>query len=150
MSGAQEELFPAAQGPILYVYTDGASRGNPGHAGIGGVIEDEQGTVIEEWNGYLGTCTNNVAEYQALLSSLPRLRKLNPSGVRFHLDSELVVRQLNGQYRVKDPKMKELHEEVRRQLAGLAGASFRHVTRDRNARADRLANEAIDRAVAGA
>jgi ribonuclease HI len=144
MTSPQGDLFP---GRLLNVFTDGASRGNPGHAGIGGIIEDEKGAILDEWNDYLGICTNNVAEYRALLSSLPRLLSLNPSGVRFHLDSELVVRQLNGQYKVKDAKMKELYDEVRRQIGRFPGVSFRHVTRDKNSRADQLANEAIDRAL---
>lgn len=135
-------------GRTLLVFTDGASRGNPGHAAIGGVILDEAGATLDEWNDYLGICTNNVAEYTALLSALPRAARFEPGRVHFHLDSELVVRQLNGQYKVRDPKMRDLYLKVRRELSRFSIVTFRHVTRDRNARADALANAAIDRALA--
>jgi ribonuclease HI len=147
-------MTPASKAPaprkVLTVYTDGASRGNPGSAGIGGVILDAEGVVIEEWNDYLGTSTNNVAEYKGLLSSFSRLSELKPDKVIFHLDSELIVRQLSGQYKVRDPKLKELYELVRRQLTQVPSWTFRHVTRDLNARADKLANQAIDKALAAA
>lgn len=138
-----------APGPVLHVFTDGASRGNPGPAGIGVVILDEAGGPVEEWGDYLGPTTNNVAEYSALLSALKRLKDLRPSRVHFHLDSELIVRQLSGQYRVRDAKMKRLHEEVRLRLTAVPDHEFQHVGRERNARADQLANEAIDNALAG-
>jgi ribonuclease HI len=147
-------MTPAAKAPaprkLITVYTDGASRGNPGPAGIGGVILDSEGAVIEEWNDFLGTCTNNVAEYKGLLSSISRLAPLAADKVIFHLDSELIVRQLSGQYKVRDPKLKELYELARRQLTRIPSWTFRHVTRDLNARADKLANQAIDRALAAA
>jgi ribonuclease HI len=140
---------PPGAGRILHVFTDGASRGNPGPAAIGVVILDEAGASVEEWGEYLGSTTNNVAEYSALLSAVKRLAALRPARVLFHLDSELIVRQLSGQYRVRDAKMKRLHEEVRVRLTALSDYSFQHVGRERNARADLLANEAIDRAQAG-
>lgn len=137
--------------PAYYVvHTDGASRGNPGHAGLGVVIADADGATLVEWNDYIGQSTNNVAEYRALLAAIDRLLELPLAPVRFHLDSELIVKQLNGQYRVKDDKMKLLYDQVRVRLTRLPGATFTHVAREKNGRADRLANEAIDRALAGA
>lgn len=129
------------------VFTDGASRGNPGHAGLGIVILDDAGNSILECHEYIGQSTNNVAEYRALLLAMERVLTLPPAPAVFHLDSELVVRQLNGQYKVKDAKMKLLFDQVRRLLTLLSGARFVHVTRDKNGRADKLANEAIDGAV---
>lgn len=130
------------------VYTDGASRGNPGHAGLGVVILDDSGRTLLEWKDYIGQSTNNVAEYRALLAALEQLATMPRAPIVFHLDSELIVKQLNGQYRVKDAKMKLYYEQVRVQLTRLVGAKFVHVTRDKNARADKLANEAIDAALA--
>jgi ribonuclease HI len=137
--------------PAYYVvHTDGASRGNPGHAALGVVIADPDGNALVEWNDYIGQATNNVAEYRALLAAIERLLELPLAPARFHLDSELIVKQLNGQYRVKDEKMKLLYEQVRVKLTRIPGATFTHVAREKNARADALANEAIDRALAGA
>lgn len=151
-SGAAPQSCPAPQSgaaPRSYqVFTDGASRGNPGHAGLGIVILDDAGNSILECHEYIGQSTNNVAEYRALLLAMERVLTLPPAPAVFHLDSELVVRQLNGQYKVKDAKMKLLFEQVRRTLTKLTGARFVHVTRDKNGRADKLANEAIDGAVA--
>ncbi len=130
--------------PVLSVYTDGAARGNPGHAGMGIVVLDEAGNTVDEWNGYLGQCTNNVAEYSALLSAVERVGAMNPAEVSFHLDSELVVKQLNREYRVKDEKMKLLYARVLDALKKIPVYRFRHVARSLNGRADRLANEAID------
>lgn len=131
----------------LRVYTDGASRGNPGHAGLGVVILDAAGATLEERRGYLGLCTNNVAEYRALLDALEALPRHEPARVVFHLDSELVVRQINGQYKVKDLKMQELHALVKRALATLPAWTVKHVARAENGRADALANAAIDEAL---
>ncbi|MDZ4804219.1 MAG: ribonuclease HI family protein, partial [Candidatus Eisenbacteria bacterium] len=123
---------PSPAAPRSYqVFTDGASRGNPGHAGVGIVILDDAGDSILECHEYIGHSTNNVAEYRALLLAMERLLALPAAPAVFHLDSELVVRQLNGQYKVKDEKMKQLFEQVRRQLTKLTGAKFVHVTRDK-------------------
>ena len=131
------------------VFTDGASRGNPGHAGLGILIQDDAGHTLLETHEYIGLATNNVAEYRALLVAMERLAGMPAAPVTFHLDSELVVRQLNGQYKVKDAKMKELYEQVRRHLTKLTGAKFVHVAREKNQRADELANQAIDAGVGG-
>jgi ribonuclease HI len=133
--------------PARYrVRTDGASRGNPGPAAIGVVIEDGQGREIASHSEAIGTATNNVAEYRAVVQGLTMLAGLGAGGAEFLLDSELVVRQLNGVYRVRDPKMAALHAEVRRLAAPLGQITFRHVPRHENERADRLANQALDRA----
>lgn len=139
-----------AGGGAIRVFTDGASRGNPGHAGLGVVIQDAGGQTIEEVQGYLGQCTNNVAEYRALLAALDAVAGLKPAGVTFHLDSELVVRQINGQYKVRDAKMQLLYAEVMSALRRLPAWTVRHILREQNSRADQLANAAIDNALKGA
>lgn len=134
-------------GPELRVYTDGASRGNPGHGGFGVVILDAEGATREERQGYLGLCTNNVAEYRALLDALAALPRHAPARVIFHLDSELVVKQINGQYKVKDLKMQELHALVKKALLAVPAWTVKYVPREENRRADALANAAIDEAL---
>jgi ribonuclease HI len=133
-------------GALYRVRTDGASRGNPGPAAIGVAIEDAEGREIASHSEAIGTTTNNVAEYRAVVQGLTMLAGLGASRAEFLLDSELVVRQLNGQYRVKDPKMAVLYAQVRRLAARLGQITFRHIPRHENQRADQLANEALDRA----
>src|SRR6185436_4648362 len=94
------------------VHTDGAARGNPGPAAIGVVIEDEDGRTVYEVSRALGMKTNNEAEYMALIAALEYLKDLRPKEAEFRLDSELVVRQLNGQYKVKEPRLQSLHGQV--------------------------------------
>lgn len=147
-SSMRRTLLPRAGLQSEYhVFTDGASRGNPGHAGLGVIVEEAGGATLVEWSEYLGQCTNNVAEYRALLAAFDQLAALPPKPTVFHLDSELVVKHLNGEYRVKDAKLKVLYDDVRRRLVAIPGATFVHIPREQNARADRLANEAIDRAI---
>lgn len=129
------------------VRTDGASRGNPGPASIGISIEDESGDEVVCAAETIGVTTNNVAEYTALIRALELLADLRAEQAVFYLDSQLIVRQLNGEYRVKDPKMKQLYAEVRRKLSRLANATFEHVRREDNLRADALANQALDDAL---
>jgi ribonuclease HI len=131
-------------GDLYRVWTDGASRGNPGPAAIGVVIEDPAGGEAATASEAIGTTTNNVAEYRALLRALELLEGLGARRARFHLDSQLIVRQLNGQYRVKDPKMRDLYARVQGALRGLDEARFLHVPRAENTRADELANRALD------
>ena len=133
--------------PLYRVRTDGASRGNPGPAAIGVAIEDAEGREIACHSEAIGRTTNNVAEYRAVVQGLTMLAGLGAHRAEFLLDSELVVRQLNGQYRVKDPKMVTLHAEARRLAARLGQITFRHIPRHENERADQLANEALDRAL---
>ena len=135
----------SSDGRRYTVYTDGASRGNPGRASIGAVVLDEDGSEVATASEAIGHATNNVAEYAALERSLELLADLGARAADFRLDSELIVRQLEGRYRVKDPKMRAAYERVKRALHGLESWSIRHVPRAENARADELANQALDR-----
>lgn len=130
----------------LVVHTDGAARGNPGPAGIGYVICDGEGKLLAQGAEYLGETTNNVAEYTALIRALKRALELSGGGtLRLYSDSELMVRQLNGEYRVRQPHLIPLYEEARTLLGRFALASVTHVRREQNKEADRLSNEGIDR-----
>jgi len=132
---------------ILRLHTDGASRGNPGPAGAGVVLERD-GVVVAELSAYLGHTTNNVAEYQALLAGLQRALELGASGVEVVSDSELMVRQLQGRYQVRSPSLVPLLREARRLLQRFPdGHRIVHTAREGNARADALANQAIDAAL---
>jgi ribonuclease HI len=126
---------------------DGAARGNPGNAGCGAAICDETGAVVKELSGYLGHATNNVAEYEALLMGLEALSQLGRKKIRVQSDSQLLVRQLNGQYRVKDEKLKRLFERAKTLLRGFDKVHILHVPRESNKSADRLANQGIDDAM---
>jgi ribonuclease HI len=131
-------------GRTLYLYTDGASRGNPGEAGAGIAILDEQGNELVSAGKYLGRCTNNEAEYRALLLGLAKCRELGKGRIKIHLDSELIVKQILGAYRVKHPNLIPLFQEATQRLSDFAWFSIRHVRREQNSRADQLANQAID------
>ncbi len=126
------------------LYTDGASRGNPGDAGAGAVVFDEQGEEIGTCSEYLGTCTNNVAEYKALIIGLEKAISLSCKKLSIYLDSELIVKQIKGQYKVKNETLKPLFLQVKSLLAKLPSWSVNHVPRAQNARADELANIGID------
>jgi ribonuclease HI len=126
------------------IYTDGGARGNPGPAAGAGVIVGADGTVIAEVTEYLGVATNNVAEYKALIFTLKRALELGCSRVGVKMDSELVVKQLNGAYRVKDEKMIPLHAEVRGLLARFDERSVEHIGRSENKHADKLVNAVLD------
>jgi ribonuclease HI len=128
----------------LVVNVDGGARGNPGPAAIAAVVATPEGAILEEGSETIGPATNNVAEYRALLLGIERARALGASEVELVGDSELIVRQLRGEYRVKDPALRDLHARVREALDGLERWSIRHVRRDENAQADRLVNEALD------
>lgn len=137
----------------LILHTDGGSRGNPGPAAIGVVVEIEKkggstevlGAVAE----LIGLASNNVAEYRAIIRGLEEARRLGADSVTCLLDSELVVRQLNGQYKVKHADMKPLHQRVRELASEFALVTFQHVPRDQNAEADKLVNQALDAAAGG-
>jgi ribonuclease HI len=131
----------------LQFFTDGGSRGNPGPAASGVVLLTMDGTVIEEFGRYLGRQTNNVAEWTAVKLAFDALAKYEPGRVHGFMDSELVCRQLNGQYRVKDPVLRSIFQEVM-SLAQQYEVSFVHVYREKNKLADRQVNLAIDRALA--
>lgn len=128
------------------IYCDGASRGNPGPASAGAVLY-EKGTakVLARVSKALGRATNNEAEYAALLLALEEAQRLGAAGVAVHADSELVIKQLNGVYKVKHPVMRERHQEAMRLLARFKAWRAVHVPRERNTEADRLANLALDR-----
>ncbi len=126
------------------VNVDGGARGNPGPAAIGVVVQSPDGEVLEERAERIGKATNNVAEYRALLLGIERAAALGASELELVGDSELIVRQVEGKYKVKDATMRELHAEVKRALAGFEGWSIRHVRREHNAEADRLVNEVLD------
>ncbi|MCX6138741.1 MAG: ribonuclease HI family protein [Ignavibacteriales bacterium] len=128
-------------------FTDGASRGNPGRSGIGYIVYGEDGATITSGCDFIGNGTNNIAEYTALITCLRAILAFpeKPDRVVVHADSELMVRQLNGVYRVKDEKMKKLHREVQELLRSAPfKATFTHVPRSQNKEADGLANQAID------
>lgn len=127
----------------VIIYSDGASKGNPGDAGIGVVISDQRGKVIGEVSEYIGRATNNVAEYRALIRGLEEARRLGATAVRISTDSQLLARQIAGQYRVKSPALRPLHEILMRALSEFDEVSVSHVLRRLNARADRLANDAV-------
>jgi ribonuclease HI len=128
----------------LVVNVDGGARGNPGPAAIAAVVTTPDGDVVEEGSRTIGTATNNVAEYRALLLGIERAQELGAGEVELVGDSELIVRQVRGEYRVKDAALRDLHAQVRQALDGFDGWSIRHVRREDNARADELVNEALD------
>ena len=128
----------------LIVNVDGGARGNPGPAAVAAVVQDPAGEVLEERSERIGRATNNVAEYRALLLGIERARTLGAGQLELVGDSELIVRQVNGEYKVKDATLRELHAEVLRALSGFAEWRVRHVRREENAEADRLVNEALD------
>lgn len=126
------------------IYSDGGSRGNPGPAAAGGVVLRDDGSVVAKVSECLGVTTNNVAEYRALLLLLQRALDAGFQRADVYLDSELVVRQINGQYRVKDEKIIPLHVAARRMLAKFAEVRVGHVPRVKNKLADKLVNAALD------
>lgn len=128
----------------LYIYTDGASRGNPGEAGAGVVIYNADGQIMKTTKKYLGHTTNNVAEYLALVIALKEAIKLKAGVVHLFSDSELVVRQIKGIYKVKDRKMRVLFTEVKKLLSNFIQYSITCIDRRKNKEADKLANLAID------
>lgn len=125
------------------VWIDGASRGNPGAAGFGVFIE--QGRDSEELMGFLGTTTNNVAEYAGLLAALSWARENDIDQLKIHSNSPLLVRQIEGGYKVKEPNLEPLLLQAQRLTQGIASVAVEHVLRESNTRADELANRAIDR-----
>jgi ribonuclease HI len=128
----------------IVIYSDGAARGNPGPAGAGAVLQDSKGKVKSEVCRYLGEMTNNQAEYHALLLALNEAKKLGATRLRIYADSELVVRQINGDYRVKNQGLKPLFQEIMNRLRGVGVYTIEYLPREKNKRADKLANLAID------
>jgi probable phosphoglycerate mutase len=129
---------------LIVAYIDGGSRGNPGPAGYGVRIEDEQATLVEELRGALGVATNNVAEYHGLLAALAWAAERGVAALEVRSDSELLVKQMLGVYRVKHPGLQPLHQKARLLAARVGRVRFQHVRRELNKDADRLANLAMD------
>ena len=126
------------------VFSDGAARGNPGPAGAGAVILDQDGRVLARLGRFLGKQTNNVAEYQALLLGLRRARQIGAREVDVRADSQLLIRQLQGKYAVKNEVLKRLHEEALALLRSFERYALAHVPREQNELADEMSNRAID------
>lgn len=128
----------------LVVNVDGGSRGNPGPAAVAAVARDESGAVVAERHMKIGDTTNNVAEYRAMLLGIELARELGASEVELVGDSELIVKQVRGEYKVKQDHLRPLHTKVRDELRGFESWRVRNVPRSENARADELVNEALD------
>ena len=125
------------------IHADGAARGNPGPAAIGATIKNENGSLHACISQRIGSTTNNQAEYRAIIAALEKAIELGASQVEIYSDSELVVRQINGKYRVKKATLKPLHQKVSQLLGNLEGFTITHIPREQNAEADSLANEAL-------
>ncbi len=126
------------------LYTDGGARGNPGPAGIGGVVLNDDGVLIGEVSEYIGETTNNQAEYRALLATLKKAKALGATEVDCYLDSQLVVRQMNREYKIKDPLLAQLFVTLYNLSGQFDRITFTHIPREQNGAADRLVNKAID------
>ena|SRR3989344_2107112 len=129
----------------LTIYTDGGARGNPGPAAIGIVVLDGTGKVIFKQGEYIGETTNNQAEYKALILALEKVQSLGATEVQCYLDSELVVRQITGLYKVREEGLKDLAMQVIRLVKNFQKINFSHVPREKNKIADKLLNEALDK-----
>jgi ribonuclease HI len=134
---------PKPSGPLA-LYIDGASRGNPGPAGIGIVVKDSRGRVVAEISEFIGRATNNVAEYRALIRALEEAGSLGGRQIIVRSDSELLVRQLTGEYKVKSPDLSPLHLEAHRLFKAFPKATVERIPRGENAAADALANRALN------
>ena len=143
----QPSLFGEIGGGSAIANIDGGSRGNPGPAGYGVRIEQPDGTITE-LKEFLGSCTNNVAEYSGLLAALRWAAEHGIAALRIRSDSELLVKQMQGEYRVKNPGLLPLYEDARGLMRRIGKVTFEHVRREFNKDADRLANEAMDEAEA--
>ncbi len=128
------------------LFTDGGARGNPGPAAYGFVLEADDGTVLAAEGEAIGEATNNIAEYNGLIAGLRRAVELAVPNVEVVSDSELMVKQMRGEYRVKNSALRELHDEATRLARKLVHVEYRHVKRAHNELADRLVNEALDAA----
>lgn len=128
----------------LKTFTDGGARGNPGPAGIGVVIKNEKNEVVYERGKYIGETTNNQAEYQALILALEKAHELKATEVTCYLDSELVVKQVKGEYKVKDSELAKLYLQVWNLKNKFGSISFHHIYREKNIEADALVNSALD------
>jgi probable phosphoglycerate mutase len=138
--------FPSAPSARIVAYIDGGARGNPGPAGFGVRVEQEDGTLIEEFAESIGTATNNVAEYRGLLAALEWAKSHGHARLHVRSDSLLLVQQMLGNYKVKNAGLQPLHAKARVLAHDIGKVTFEHVGRAKNAHADRLANTAMDAA----
>jgi probable phosphoglycerate mutase len=151
MTDSQESLFPQkpaksflSAAPAITANIDGGARGNPGPAAYGVVIRNAKGEVIAELSEYVGLQTNNFAEYSALLAALEFAVRKNHPSLKVVSDSELMVRQMNGQYKVSNPVLRELYARAQSLVRKLENFSITHVLREKNKDADRLVNKVLD------
>ena len=147
-SAGSKPLFESRENPpehYLIAHSDGGARGNPGPAGYGVVIKDETGRKVAALSEYLGHQTNNFAEYQGLIAALEYALKHGPKALKLISDSELLVRQIKGIYKVKNEVLKDLHGRAKELIAQMDWFSIGHAFREQNQEADRLANEAMDK-----
>ncbi len=147
-TGGTKALFESRENPpehYLIAHSDGGARGNPGPAGYGVVIEDESGRKVGTLSEYLGHQTNNFAEYQGLIAALEYALRHGPKALKLISDSELLVRQIKGIYKVKNATLQELHGRAKELIGQLEWFSIGHALREHNQEADRLANEAMDK-----
>lgn len=136
--------LPADPGPRLILYTDGAARGNPGPAGIGALLVDEEGRTVATLAEGLGHATNNQAEYRAVIEGLRLAKEHGASRVLVRSDSKLLVEQLKGAWKVKHAGLKPLHAQARAAARAFDRVDYEHVRREENVEADALANEGVD------
>ena len=137
--------MPEAVGGTLHLFTDGGSRGNPGESAIGCVLEDPaRGITLKEHCERIGIETNNIAEYRALIKGLEIAAAFHPNRLICNLDSELIVKQLNGEYRVKMPTLQPLFDDIQGKAKDFPDIVFKHIPRSDNHRADALVNKALD------
>ena len=147
-SAGTKPLFEARENPpehYLIAHSDGGARGNPGPAGYGVVVQDESGRKVAALSEYLGHQTNNFAEYQGLIAALEYAVQHGPKALKVISDSELLVRQIKGIYKVKNAVLQDLHGRAKELIAQLDWFSIGHALREHNQEADRLANEAMDK-----
>lgn len=130
---------------ILHTYSDGGARGNPGPAAAGAVVQTPEGEVLAEVSEHLGETTNNQAEYKGVIFALEKAKELGGTKITAHLDSELAVKQLNGEYKVKNSEIAKRFLEVKNLLHSFERVTFVHVRRENNKHADALVNKALDR-----
>lgn len=129
----------------LIIFTDGGARGNPGPAGAGVVFKNEENKVLGKFSKYLGVATNNFAEYSAVVLALEEAKKIGAETIEFRLDSELVVKQLRREYKIKNEELGKLFIKIHNLSMGFKKINFSHIPREMNSEADKLANLAIDK-----
>lgn len=135
----------------IIIYTDGGARGNPGPAAIGVVVCDEKNTILKKYSNYLGEATNNVAEYEAVILAMQKAKilfgkdEVKKMTLEFKLDSELVVKQLNHEYKIQEENMQKLFLKIWNLMLEFGAVSFLHIPREENKEADALVNEELDK-----